>query len=391
MSFFTYIGVTNDNTDTLRQQRDEIVNNAIKADNAQASVDDLLVAISKLSHELALTTTRIDDLIVRQATANRLIALNMFAIVRLELGTSVDKIINDALYIKRLHTGSGNARAAAECATAIALMAGNILSAGGLSAVGQIVNGSATALNALVHEKPKSIAIGVTSMAAGITDSVNPGTSSDNAQLSKNTQLQSSTSTSQQNALITNMQQSASASYNAVYDAATRYLDNIPADKTTFKYIPKRRTTAYISHGAGGTEAITFDVKKHIEIAYGDMIKQLHGELTIPPLDSTNQPIVKELSEYDPSKSKSCFHPLTQIVLKQALLTLSSRMTQFNALTGKSGTFYDQAGYAKNGVTEFYNNAHSKLIAEGHIEVDPKWFTSNEQRSKENLKKESIL
>jgi hypothetical protein len=317
-------------------------------------------------------------MIIQQlAGANKLIALNMFAVVRLELGTTVDKIINDALTVKRLHTGSGNLKLASECATAVAMMAGNVISAGGLSAVGQIVSGSASTLNAIIHSDAKGVASGAAGITTATLDSQKPAESV-------------------KNALATSLQESASSSYHAIYEVVMSYFEHkdVELKDTTFE-VSKNHTAFIIPHGAGGTSAITYDVKKAITKAYSDMVGELTQELKA--LQSTKSgsetphygTILKILTGSDEVKSQysTGLHPLTSYVICNALQALKEESTEYKKLqsASRSATGRNQLGYAKHAVMNYYSYLKGSFEHTGSLELDPSYLSSAQQRKSTNM------
>ncbi len=345
--------------------------NTIHERNLQAHINNLELTISEHTKQLITNDNMIKLIILQLAGANKLIALNMFAVVRLELGACVDKIINDALTVKRLHTGSGNLKIASECATAVAMMAGNVLSAGGLSAVGQIVTGSASALNALVHNNPNGVAKGGAQAAEAGLDA---GKIEDKIKLAAE------------------LQETASNAFNLIHLEVFKHFEN----KDEIKFVPtKNKTALIVPHGAGGTSAITYDVKFAITKAYSDMIQQLNQELVKLSANKTDsvtpsyEGILQKLTGTDEAKiqHKNSLHPLTSHVICNALQALKDESTEYKKVQGasRSASGMNQLGYAKHAVMNYYSHLKGSFQHTGSLEVNPSYLSSKEQRLSSNM------
>jgi len=241
----------------------------------------------------------------------------------------------------------------------------------------------------LVHNDAKGVMASSTGIAAGTIDTTN-GDSQQWKGLGS-AQMASNTSTSQQNALTTNIQDSASVAYDAAVKFTLNYLDKAAPDKEITQFKLKKNKVAFvIPHGAGGTSAITYDVKSKITESYKNMVEELQVELTEyaqkeNPATGKILKLIMDDDNFTTQKSQSALHPLTTYVLLDALKRLADEVTEYKKLPGRSGHFRDQSGYAKNAVTQYYKKARETFNNKGNLDVDPKFFTSTFQRNSANM------
>lgn len=102
-----------------------------------------------------------------------------------------------------------------------------------------------------------------------------------------------------------------------------------------------RKQTAWISHGAGGTHAITYDVQQAVQLAYGKALDKLAAELSmLSTSKSLGKGALLEEIISAPMKRDATMHPVTAWVIRAALAHLESGSgSQYQALTGGSGMF----------------------------------------------------
>ncbi len=338
------------------------------------------IRISHLERTQQTQSSLIDYLMYNAIMANKLIAMNMFAIVRLELATCVDQIITDALVVKRSHTSSKTVKAVAQCATALAVMAGNVVSAGGLTAVGQIICGASNALNGAIQNDPKASVSGIADVAAGglNTNQVDATTGkSTKEKLSFNeTQMAGTNASTTNQAKIA--EQTAAPLYAAglaIYKAANK--SSIEVANKNFHV--QRHAVIFdkvFKHGAGGTSAITYDVTYHIADAYKEMVNLVEQEVkgdTDHKLSTQGKDILQALTQEGQfAQKQASYHPLTRYVLSQALQTLISRSTEYKKLTGGSGHWLHNAlPKAKAAVNLYYNALKTQIDRTGEVTLPP--------------------
>lgn len=313
--------------------------------------------ISHLERTQQTQSTIIDLLIINASMANKLIAMNMFAIVRIELATCVDSVINDALVVKRVHTGSNLAKTVAQCATALAVMAGNVVSAGGLAAIGQIVVGASTALNGAIQNDPSACVKGGMAISGGTIDLkfTEHANGQPEFQVNQKQATGTNATTTNQNKAQEQFGEMALTIFNAVHTAAIETADS--------GFNPKRHAVffdRFAKHGAGGTSAITYDVTLHVTNAYKKMINDIEEEIknSGPSLQiNTSSPILQSLTQEGQFKQQhsNSFHPLTIYVLSLALGTLINSGTEYKNLSGRSGHWFkDTLPLAQSAVTRYY-------------------------------------
>jgi len=384
-------------TTTVQQTAADITENqttisALKTtlQNATQTITQSQTRLHQLEEQMAaihqivtIQETKIDNLCTAQVKSNKLIALNMFAIVRMELGTSIDRIINDALTVKRHHTGSGNAKLASECAASIAIMAGNIISAGGMAAIGQVVCGTAGLLNSAIHNDTAGVISGAGKTAGGASDvALEKQLLSLTDTSFQGEQLKTNASTTNLNAMVSSLVEQINAPIDAkkAHEAATLIAKD-PEDK--WYYDPTKNHVMFIiPHGAGGTYAITQDVKQHVTNAYAKMTEIIEAEVST----GDSSPVLLDMIAGNTSikqENKCSLHPLTVYVLENALSTLHNYSTAYKKCQSASRTITgNKLGYAKHAVNEYYKDVRTKLIGGDGFEMGATYFKLKQDTDK---------
>ena len=286
--------------------------------------------------------------------ANRMIAQNMFAIVRLEIANSCDAITNTMIEVKCEKTGSGRAALVMNVAGTLVMIGGNVLTGGGMIALGAVLAAAGSALTSAANNNMdgaiKGVTLGASTGAVAGVDNVNVTKgwgfkSSPPVALGKSQALKISTMT------------------NAAVDSALKLKGLLPPSKAApaggFK--AKYSRTAFIKHGAGGASAITYDVQKAIVDAYFETIIQLTTELTNSATGVVlgsdyllNKIATEPFPESKTSNMKSDLHPLTKEVLTRALVKLSTGVTVYDNVKGSTLTRASTTRAAQAYVKEGY-------------------------------------
>ncbi len=308
-----------------------------------------------------------------------LIALNMFAIVRMELGASTDRIINDALKVKRQHTGKGKlGKPAMELAATAAMLAGHVLSMGGLAAAGAVLVGVAKGTKAVrklqLNAGSKVEDRNANSRQITPSDKFNPVGSD-----------------------ITIAPQTPITIPDILADKAlNKYETTKEVWKNLMNNTQHKNTVAKIPYGSGGMYAITQDVKYAVSCAYAQMIHQVELEKGRDPtpndvLTKLIQPRCLNNVNQTQHDQIGNLHPLTTYVLDNALKNLITNPTLFKKCKGKStfgqvitASFKSTLGYAQHSVTKYYNDVRNKLHEHGSYDLGEEYFL------KENQEKNAI-
>jgi hypothetical protein len=281
---------------------------------------------------------RLDFLTDRLKEANRLIAHNMMAIVRLEVASSCDAITNTIIEIKREITGSGSAQLAVNFTATLVMIAGNVLTGGGMTVLGAVL----VAGGGVLMEASKSDALGMLRKAIPMTTAAVAGSrdgnlTSESFSLRKDSGPYSSDSADKKSGNVIN---SGAEGVGNLYDTLMPSAQG--TSSVAGSYEPKKKRTLFIKHGAGGTAAITDDVQTAIVKAYYDVCNTLSNETSMvrDPTKPAAGSLLKEIVDavVPPQGATTSLdglklHPLTKRVLCNAL----------NELKGGGGQRYQDA------------------------------------------------
>ena len=120
--------------------------------------------LSNLFELVKTQCARLDILEDKMEQANRMIAQNMFAIVRLEIANSCDAITNAMIEVKCEKTGSGTAALVMNFAGTLVMIGGNVLTGGGMSVLGAVLAAAGSAVAAAANNNMDGV------IRAGSTD-----------------------------------------------------------------------------------------------------------------------------------------------------------------------------------------------------------------------------
>lgn len=330
---------------------------ALKKGNNEQAVAYLMAAVKAM-----------DAREERRATyAHRLIAENMFAIVRLEIAQATDQVINNALLVKRDRTGSGSAAFALNVTGTLVMLAGNVLSGGGMSLLGNLLVAAGEMAQAAASNDAAGMAGGVTHMASGIVGtSTNQGRGEMSNQLGGGYQWQQTSDVDngqvETRSRTDGISELISTVGDGVVEVGGQFYERFKTDEPDndgYKVVKKK--TAWIKHGAGGTNAITYDVQEAMTAAYEAGLNQISQELRAIGRTDRKVRLGKSsilgpmlATEMD---AKATLHPMTVWVIKRAINNLArSGGGRYQALTGGSGTFgrTSVTNRAKRDVKEAY-------------------------------------
>ena len=329
--------------------------------NELRSISEPTAQMDKLLQIVSTQCARLDLLEERMDQANRMIAHNMFAIVRLEIANSCDAITNLMLDVKREKTGSGNAAIAIQVTATLAMIAGNVLTGGGMGVIGAVCVAAGTMAMAAAENDVGGMASGALS---GVSASVVAGIDGTGVfsgwNLGQDSGPDEGTSGTQGIADMTGI----------AYESAMSLVGYVPTPKkeepavTSFKVSYKR--TCFVAHGAGGTSAITYDVQTAIVNAYYSTIQRLGADIEYAKtnLVAAEGSLLKQISEAPmPSNSgggemKSDLHPLTKAVLVAALTELVGWSGEYSKIPVPSWPDTANTGAAK----EFVKRGYTKLL-----------------------------
>lgn len=339
-------------------------------DEVKYALACLVAAVTKINQREQL----------RAKYANRLIAENMFAIVRLEIAHATDQIINTALAVKRERTGSGKAEFALNVTGTLVMLAGNVLSGGSMSLLGNLLVASGEIIKAGAKNDLVGVLGGIVNLgAASVSIGTNEGKKERAKQQEKGISLQQTSdvedgkvetrsTTDGIAALVKTAGEGVLALGGQLHD---RFKTE---DKEDLQYKVVKRTTVWIEHGAGGTHAIRVDVQEAMMQAYANALGLINNELKEigatdrQPRMGTNSVLGQIMSA--PMNPTAKLHPLTSWVVSEAIrLLAASGGTRYQALTGGSGMFGRESvlNSAKRDVKEAYS---VMLSSAGIVEVD---------------------
>jgi hypothetical protein len=262
----------------------------------------------------------------------------MMAIVRLEVASSCDAITNTIIEIKREITGSGSAQLAVNFTATLVMIAGNVLTGGGMTVLGAVL----VAGGGVLMEASKSDALGMLRKAIPMTTAAVAGSrdgnlTSESFSLRKDSGPYSSDSADKKSGNVIN---SGAEGVGNLYDTLMPSAQG--TSSVAGSYEPKKKRTLFIKHGAGGTAAITDDVQTAIVKAYYDVCNTLSNETSMvrDPTKPAAGSLLKEIVDavVPPQGATTSLdglklHPLTKRVLCNAL----------NELKGGGGQRYQEA------------------------------------------------
>lgn len=302
--------------------------------------------------------------------AYNMIAANMFSIVRLETAHIIDQVIHSAVEVKRARTGSGNLQLTLNVAASLAMLAGNVLSGGGMSLLGNLLVSAGGVVQGMASSDVSKVAVGLGQVAViGNTMRRQPTSTGPTWNTAGSSGLLPGGGLDPQmdfEALTQTNVTSASVSgaVGTINTLAPEWLK--PEDVQALKqkvdddYVPKFSKTMWLEHGAGGAHAITCDVQEAAQVAYVTALGQLATELRAV-MESGSVPKKGLLSEIIQSLSGSNLkgvHPMTARVMNDCVQNLSSHFgtTHYGSLTtGRSGFFSSTTlSEAQKGVHESY-------------------------------------
>ncbi|MBT6433466.1 MAG: hypothetical protein HOK97_00775 [Deltaproteobacteria bacterium] len=310
--------------------------------------------VTKLEHQTLLITAQL----AQQRDTNKrllgMIAHNMLAVVRLELATWTDQITLVALEVKRDVTGSGTAKIVVNIAATAAMLAGNVLTAGGMTALGAVIVGTANVLTAAADEDPvallsASATLGISSSRLHQGGMKTMGRASHDPDDDTQSAKDQAARESQEDEILAVSAEGANIAKAIIKKLATK-------EEEDEGYQLKRKTTAWIPHGAGGTNAITYDVQKAIVEFYYEAMGTLETEITAYARTGLLPPnsLLEKLSIFEGMKNNgdtdtiSQLHPLTKHVVAGALKSLAvSGGTKYSSTAGNTFTRSSTTNKAK--------------------------------------------
>lgn len=354
---------------TIRQKLDKAFQHW-NNDNQHAAFQQLVAAI----HDLDRREQR------KAHIANRLVAENMFAIVRLEIAHGTEQIINNALAVKRVHTGSGKADFALNVTGTLVMLAGNILTAGSMSLLGNILVATGETLQGLAEQSVEKTAQGVLKLTTATTNrATNEGATDYKKQRKEGFQLVQKDTVVNNELDKQNTTQGVTAIMDKSGEALIELVKNSVGESNTAtpeSYEVVQKTSAFIfKHGAGGTHAVTFDVQEAVAKAYSEGLTKLNRELVRVASDSgpMNVPpdsILGGIVNAPMQANLKGLHPMTQWVLKRATEELAKNGgAHYSVLTGGSGMFGRASVLqsAKDDVKKSYRIMSNGLQATGSV------------------------
>lgn len=274
----------------------------------------------------------------RAEYVNRLMIENMFAVVRLEIATVTDQIINTAIAIKRDITGTGKAELVFNVAGTLAMLAGNVLTAGGMSLLGNLIVAAGEMVVGGAKNSVQDVAKGIFHFAGHATTAGVDG----KAGFAGQTEYQMAEQFDVEGNKVETRTKGEgigiviNTSGDTIVEVSSRLVQRYGSTESErtelFKslssaFTPTRKKTFFVEHGAGGSSAITHDVQQAIVEAYGCAMAKIEAELigvgqggkaTLGP-NSILAPIIKSKLKKD-----STLHPVTAWVIGAALKALAT-------------------------------------------------------------------
>ncbi|MEO1930888.1 MAG: hypothetical protein ABGX41_03185 [Pseudohongiella sp.] len=319
-----------------RLSRLEHMINKVEEDTS-ISLKNLEIAVQSLSSDLSI--------------ANRLIAQNMFAVVRLELSGMSDEIATLAINAKNQQTGKGKAKMAINSMATLGILAGTALSAGGLAALGGLIVASGNAAKGLAKSDASSFVGGLikVGVSAGNASSIRSDASTlkdgglPRALAIKSYDENSTTSVPDATAAadVSTLQELAAEHVGRIKRLYKKIMMNKTADvvgEVTPGGFPafnlKYSNTAFKDHGSGGESALQYDVQRCLYDAYSAAIEDINSGLMrkSPTADDGGYAsmvakkggAIEAVLKYANHETAEAYHPLTKWVMLEALRRLRS-------------------------------------------------------------------
>lgn len=322
----------------------------------EAELKVLSTAVRKLHTYVSL----VDERERRRAEyANRLIVETMFAVVRLEIATASIQIVNNALAIKREITGSGKAELVFDITGTLVMLAGNVLSGGGMSLLGNLI----VAAGEMVKSGAKNDKVGLgKAVMKGASAGFVLGMKGKEAYQEQERNIGFG-----QRLEVNDNKVELQDEWESIGELLNNGVDQVfePAEITVV-----RRKTFFISHGAGGSSAIETDVKEAIAYAYAQTLNNIADELKNigqagPNVNLGAKSILSKIIN-TPLNEKATLHPVTSWVIETALTSLAS-----NKNNAAAGYAYAALAKTKGGTTAKaeakVRTAYAKMWANGAI------------------------
>ncbi|MEI6146305.1 MAG: hypothetical protein WCP66_07825 [Methylococcales bacterium] len=286
---------------------------------------DVGMALAYLCDMLQTADQRYDFLIERMKESNRMIAQNMIAIVRLEIASTCDAITNSILEVKREITKSGRAEVAINFTATLVMIAGNVMSGGGMTVIGAVLVAGGTALTkAAKNDLVGMVSATISGTAAGVAGGYDGNIGGQvSTGFAGQTPDPTSVDKNRADAIISSAQGVESMKALLMPDGAATPKGAVYVSKP---YESKRKSTMFKEHGAGGAAAIIYDVQDAIAAAYYDACATLDREAcaTRDPEKPADGSILKAIVDatIDARSGGNQLHPLTKYILSNALATL---------------------------------------------------------------------
>ena len=233
---------------------------------------------------------------------NKIVAHNMLAIVRLEIATITDQIITIAVTMKRDKTGTERAAFAVNITATLAVLACNAFAPGAAGIIGGFMMKAGEAGEILYD------AIQSNGQSLGKESDVNSIPKFHSNHVKKSEQEETVYGTGK--TVIVNM----------VADAGGAPRPD-PEKIVNPAIDLARRRTLLITHGSGGTSAITYDVQIAVTQAFVEVIKDLEKGVESKE-NFIASPLLKKIRESH--LKPHGLHPLTNEVLLRALANLQA-------------------------------------------------------------------
>jgi hypothetical protein len=274
---------------------------------------------------------------------NIIVAHNMLAIVRLEIATITDQIINIALTMKREVTGSERAAVAINIAATLAVLACNALAPGVAGMIGGLLL-KAGEVGEILYDTIQS-------------NGQSLEEDSDVNSLNKVHSKYVTKSEQDQSLMETLSGTGKTVIANIVADAAGVAIPD-PEKRVNPAFDLARRQTLLIAHGSGGTSAITYDVQIAVTKAFTDVCESLRRDTLTPAAFNASQ-LLKKIK--DSVLEPQGLHPLTHEVLLLALKNLKANGgSEYSKLTPEF-LGENKLKNAKAQVKRTYEELHNKL------------------------------
>jgi hypothetical protein len=330
--------------------------------SVHGSMANILSFCQYLEQRINITEAQIAALEKRTEQANRLIAHNMFAIVRLEIATSCDAITNAILEVKREKTGSGSAACIMNVAGTLVMISGSVLTGGQMAVLGSILSAAGNTISALSENDPLKV---IQAASAGII-SGSIAAAGKKAVIEIDTGAPKAKTSEEVAGDVAN---SVNNGVNQVGSIIQKKLENKEKEKEkeTTSFTVKLNRTAFIQHGSGGTSAITFDIQKAIVDAYIESCTQIGkdvGTVANDPAQLASQALLlNKIASASAPNGIDDMHPLTKHVLCQALKKLVAFKGEYSDVKGSTLSWSSTRKNAQNFVIKGYQHLSAELNA----------------------------